>query len=140
MVKEYLRELIDKWKVYRLLKRHGCKTLEQYNILYDPLINRKAFTVSKFYHGYPYTIRIPFSLYTGDWHEGIEQLSRWCQRYCKEKWRHDWHRVDTVFTLGSGIGITDHINCGIGGADVIYFAFVCQKDYNWFILSHNLND
>ena len=131
-----IQELVDKWKVHRLLKKSGCKTIEQYNRNNDPLIDRRSNSISRFYHGYPYVARIPFSLYTGDWHEGIESLTRWCEKNCKEKWRHDWHRVHYMHSIkGMSIEVSDEIN-DIGGVDLMYFAFVCHKDYNWFLLSH----
>jgi hypothetical protein len=134
-----IQEIIDKWKVRRLLKKSGCNSLAQYNRMHDPLINRRANTITYFYHGYPYVVRIPYSLYTGDWHDGIESLTRWCEKHCKEKWRHDWHRVYCTLLNGTISEITDDLN-DMGGSDFMYFAFLCQKDYNWFILSHNLND
>lgn len=123
-----IRELIDKWKLHRLLKQSGCKTIEEYNYNHDPNINKKATTVPEYYHGYPYYVRIPDSIFNKQdiGFDPIYVLNKWCNEHCKDKWRRDWHSVDTEYDIINDIGGTHHI----------YYAFTSQKDYSWFILSN----
>lgn len=126
---------LREYKLNRFLKKHGCETIEEYNHNFDPDINKGASTVDTFYFNYPYIVKIPNTYALSDFYIGIHILTLWCKHYCKQKWRHDWHRVNTTYQWWDD-KYHSEIN-GIAGEDNIYFAFQSEKDYNWFILSHN---
>jgi len=136
MVISYVKKLIDKWKVFRILKKFCYNTINDYNRTVDPLINRRSNTIKEFYHGYPYIAIVYMSK---NYNLSVDQLGDWCKLHCKNRWRTDWHRSFRSWgdTGSSVVDVYDEINA-LTGIDFMVFAFVNEKDYNWFILSHNI--
>jgi len=135
-----IQALIEKWKswkLHHLLRTSGCETIEQYNHIYDPDINRRATTIPRFYFNYPYVVKIPEVYAESDFYIGVDILTQWCKQHCKGKWRHDWHRIlyPDYWMEIDGYNIND-----IGGSDFVFFAFQSDRDYNWFILNHKFNE
>lgn len=133
-----IEQLKKRWKGYkekRFLETHGCKTWREYERRYDKDIGPMARWAHTFYHGYPYV----YPLDPEGWrdmgmhgvipyHDTVEQMVEWCEQNCKGKWRNDWQR-----------GFWDHqgnyeLN-GIGGGDIMFFAFKEEGDYVWFTLT-----
>lgn len=133
----YLKNKIKTLQDKMFLKRHGCKTWEQYNYIYDPDINLSAIQVGDYYHGYKsikcidnpqhiaYHCEIAFS--------GISVLSQWCDNNCVDKYRFDFLRVRRV---GNSTDEKEewHIN-GIGDVDYIFVAFKNPMDCTMFTLT-----
>lgn len=121
----------------RFLKAHGCQTWKEYERCYDPDIGTLAKHTNSFYHGYPYVFPFDPSGYrdygfAGVWpyHELSDKMIECCEQNCKGKWRNDWHR-----------GFWDHQGNfefnGVGGTDLMFFAFKEESDYVWFRLRWN---
>jgi len=59
--------------------------------------------------------------------DSVDKMIEWCEQNCQGKWRNDWHR-----------GFWDHQGNfefnGIGGGDIMFFAFKEETDYVWFKL------
>lgn len=131
-------------KNQRFLKKHGCRTWEQYNHAYDPDIIRNATLISQYYHGYPYLHyfeEAPSAIY-GDWRIWYQNMRDWCEKNCEDKYREDIHRVirekglihneynDTMIWSDT----EDFSMNDIGGWDVLFFAFKSKQDLVWFKL------
>jgi hypothetical protein len=138
---DMIKSLKERWKGYkekRFLENYGCETWREYELKYDPDIGFRARWAHTFYHGYPHLIPIdPQGLcdygFHGvhHYHDLVEKMIEWCEQNCQGKWRNDWHR-----------GFWDHqgnyevyeLN-GIGGGDIMFFAFKEESDYIWFKLT-----
>lgn len=132
-----IEQLKQRWKGYkekRFLETHGCKTWREYERRYDKDIGPVARWAHTFYHGYPYIfpldpqgLRDYGMLGVMPYHDLVDQMVEWCEKNCKGKWRNDWHR-----------GFWDHQGNyefnGIGGGDIMFFAFKEESDYVWFTL------
>lgn len=129
-----LPAFIKKWEDKRFLDKHGCVTWEQYNYYYDPDISKRANSLNKYYIGYAHTFIHPSDGYQDyglagvlPFHEQLAQMVEWCKENCKGKWRHDWHRGFREY-------YGDFTFNGIGGEDVVAFAFQDDKDAMMFKL------
>lgn len=132
-----IEELKKRWKGYkekRFLETHGCKTWREYERRYDKDIGPMARWAHTFYHGYPYIfpldpdgLRDYGMLGVLPYIDATEKMQEWCEQNCTGKWRNDWHR-----------GFWDHQGNyefnGIGGGDIMFFAFKEESDYVWFTL------
>jgi len=130
-----------RWKDKLFLKRHGCKNWAEYNYRFDPDINKWAQTTKTFYMNYPYIYVFKdatseaFSGYP-DWTDGYENLKQWCNSNCVGKWRSDIHRVlpSNFFTDPHNVDSSEDYSMNdIGGYDFIFFAFMEDADYIWFV-------
>ncbi len=128
-----------KWKDNLFLKRHGCKNWAEYNDRFDPDINKWAYTTNAYYMNYPYVY--VFKNFTSDafieyhdWADAYHSLKDWCNSNCVGKWRSDMHRVlpNNFFTDPHNAAI-DHTMNDIGGYDFVFFAFMDDADYIWFV-------
>ena len=136
-----IKQLKERWKGYkekRFLENYGCQTWREYERKYDPDVGFRARWAHTFYHGYPHLVPIePQGLRDYGmvgvlpYHDLCEKMMEWCEQNCQGKWRNDWHR-----------GFWDHqgnyevyeLN-GIGGGDMMFFAFKEDADYIWFKLT-----
>lgn len=136
-----IKQLKERWKGYkekRFLENYGCATWREYERKYDPDIGFRARWAHTFYHGYPHIFPLdPQGLrdygFSGvhPYHDLCDKMMEWCEQNCQGKWRNDWHR-----------GFWDHqgnyevyeLN-GIGGGDIMFFAFKEEADYIWFKLT-----
>lgn len=126
-----INQLKERWKGYkekRFLETHGCKTWREYERKYDKDVGPMARWAHTYYHGYPYIFPLnPDRSVIRGYHERTEQMVIWCENNCQGKWRNDWHR-----------GFWDHQDNfefnGIGGGDLMFFAFKEESDYVWFAL------
>lgn len=130
-------KLKERWKAHKernFLAAHGCVSWREYELKHDSDVAVMARNVRNFYHGYDYVFPIePQGLkdfgFLGvmPYHDQIKAMEEWCSQNCKGKWRNDWHR-----------GFWDHQGNyefnGIGGGDLIFFAFKEESDYMWFKL------
>lgn len=131
-----IEQLKKRWKGYkekRFLETHGCKTWREYERRYDKDIGPMARWAHTFYHGYPYIypldpdgFRDYGMLGVLPYIDATEKMQEWCEQNCKGKWRNDWHR-------GFWAQGNYEFN-GIGGGDVMFFAFKEESDYVWFTL------
>jgi len=137
-----IQQLKERWKGYkekRFLEahgcKHGCKTWRQYERRYDSDVSYMARSAHTYYHGYSHLFPLdPQGLrnygFTGihPYHDLCEKMMEWCEQNCQGKWRNDWH-----------CGFWDqHGNFefnGIGGGDIMFFAFKEESDYIWFRLT-----
>lgn len=56
-------------------------------------------------------------------------MAKWCEANCRDKWRHDWHRIiEDVWEEG------EWEENGIGGMDAMCFAFKDSREYTMFLL------
>lgn len=129
------------WKDKLFLKRHGCANWAEYNHRFDPDINKWANTTKAYYMNYPYVYVIKdstseaFSGYS-DWSDGYHNLKEWCKSNCVGKWRTDIHRVlpNNYFTDPYNADNPDDYTINdIGGYDFIFFSFMEDSDYIWFV-------
>ena len=132
---EQLKQRYKDHNERRFLKAHGCKTWAEYQRRYDPDIGPLARWAHTFYHGYPHIFPLDPDGYR-DLHfhgvypylDAVDKMTEWCEQNCCGKWRNDWHR-----------GFWDqHGNYefnGIGGGDIMFFAFKEESDYVWFRLT-----
>lgn len=132
-----IEQLKKRWRGYkekRFLETHGCKTWREYERRYDKDIGPMARWAHTFYHGYPYIfpldpdgLRDYGMLGVLPYIDATEKMQEWCEQNCTGKWRNDWHR-----------GFWDHQGNyefnGIGGGDIMFFAFKEESDYVWFTL------
>ena len=132
-----IQQLKERWKGYkekRFLENYGCKTWREYERKYDPDVGFRARCAHTFYHGYPYVFPLIPDGYRDLVFHGVhpyvdatEKMQEWCEQNCQGKWRNDWHR-----------GFWDPQGCfefnGIGGSDIMFFAFKEESDYVWFKL------
>jgi hypothetical protein len=118
------------WRLSCFLKKHGCDTLEQYNLRYDPRIDYAASIVTNFYHGYPFVYCFQDHRHdVYDWNiaeTGINVIEDWCRNNFCSQYRMDFHRV--IFVNGQA-----NI-CELGGSDYIFFACSNATDYSHFLL------
>jgi hypothetical protein len=133
-----IKELKARWKGYKekkFLETHGCKTWREYERKHDPDVGYIARWAHTFYHGYPCILPIePQGLrdygFSGvhPYHDLVDKMMEWCDQNCKGKWRNDWQR-----------GFWDQQGNfefnGIGGADIMFFAFKEESDFMWFTLT-----
>jgi hypothetical protein len=124
------------WKDQRFLNKHGCENWKQYFHTFDPDINRNAYRVRAFYANYNYyhTFKdgaiAPFQDHT-DWLNTYKEVQAWCDTNCKGKWRTDIHRViPDPSPVHNG---PDYFLNDITGWDFIFFAFMDDADYIWFV-------
>jgi hypothetical protein len=132
-----IEQLKKRWKGYkekRFLETHGCKTWREYERRYDKDIGPMARWAHTFYHGYPYIfpldpqgLRDYGMLGVMPYHDLVDQMMEWCEQNCQGKWRNDWHR-------GFWDGHGNYELNGIGGGDIMFFAFKEEADYVWFTL------
>jgi len=127
---------IHNWQERRFLRKHGCRSWNQYHRVYDPDYSAKATTLRDFYHGYPYWH--VFDNYnhfcyklTGDYGPGgliygFHHMDVWCDDNTKHKFRIDGLRLFKNQNEW-------HIN-EISGEDRMVFAFKDERDYAWFML------
>lgn len=131
---DQLKQRWKGWREKRFLETHGCKTWREYERRYDKDIGPMARWAHTFYHGYPYIfpldpqgLRDYGMLGVLPYHDLVDQMMEWCEQNCQGKWRNDWHR-----------GFWDHQGNyefnGIGGGDIMFFAFKEESDYVWFTL------
>lgn len=121
-----IKSLISKyneWKFLRTVKKAGYTSVKQYKRQHDPRINRRAYTVTEWYSGYEYYVKVSHP----DLYVRSNEIILWCEEYCTGEWRWDW------------IPISDYNNeteviDGIFGDSYIFFAFRKTSDYNWFNL------
>lgn len=132
-----IQQLKERWKGYKernFLEAHGCKTWREYERSYDNDVGYLARYAHTFYHGYPYVFPLePEGLRdyglqgVCSYHDQVENMMAWCEKNCQGKWRNDWHR-----------GFWDHQGNfefnGIGGGDIMFFAFKDSKDFVGFRL------
>ena len=133
-----IKSLKQRWKGYRekrFLENYGCETWREYERKYDLDVGPHARWAHTYYHGYPQVVPIDPQKFI-DWvrggrypyHDLVDKMTEWCEQNCQGKWRNDWHR-----------GFWDaHGNYefnGIGGGDVMFFAFKEESDYVWFMLT-----
>lgn len=133
-----IQDLKARWKGHKekkFLETHGCRTWREYERKYDPDIGPMARWAHTFYHGYPHIFPLDPDGYRDLHFHGVypyldaaEKMMIWCEQNCRGKWRNDWHR-----------GFWDHTGNyefnGIGGGDVMFFAFKEESDFVWFRLT-----
>ena len=130
---------IKHWRDQRFLKKHGCKTWEQYNRQYDPDYNIRASRVVDFYHGYKYWLPIEnhnhLAYYWEVHSDGMYVLNEWCKENFQGKFRFDFLRVhkQTPYGLNGPEDSEWWIN-ELGGSDYIFFACQEEQDLLWFSL------
>lgn len=132
-----IEQLKKRWKGYkekRFLETHGCKTWREYERRYDKDIGPMARWAHTFYHGYPYVFPLDPDGYRDLHYHGVypyvdaaDKMQEWCEQNCQGKWRNDWHRG---FWDQQG----NYEFNGIGGGDIMFFAFKEESDYVWFTL------
>ena len=131
-----IQKLKERWKGYkekRFLDTHGCKTWSEYEHRYDVDVGYMARWAHTYYHGYPHIWPLEPHGFNYGMHgvwpylDSVDKMIEWCERNCQGKWRNDWHR-----------GFWDHQGNfefnGIGGGDIMFFAFKEETDYVWFKL------
>lgn len=131
-----IQQLKERWKGRKernFLGSHGCISWREYERKYDPDVGYMARWAHSFYHGYDYIfplesrgiVDLEFS--PRAYHTLVDQMTEWCEKNCAGKWRNDWHR-----------GFWDHQGNfefnGIGGTDLMFFAFKESKDFVAFRL------
>ena len=135
---DMIKQLKERWKGYkekRFLENYGCDTWREYELKYDPDVGFRARWAHTFYHGYPYIVPLDPEglrdygmLGVLPYHDLVDQMTEWCEQNCTGKWRNDWHRGfwDTQGNYEFN---------GIGGGDIMFFAFKEDADYMWFKLT-----
>ena len=133
-----IQQLKDRWKGHkerRFLESNGCKTWYEYERKFDPDFSAGARYVVNAYHGYPHIYQV--TDYAIKWKmvrpaaisfSKIHDVIAWCNQNCQGKWRNDWHRVILDTTC-----MRYEID-GIGGSDIMFFAFKEESDFIWFKL------
>ena len=135
---ELIQKLKNRYHGYkekRFLETHGCKTWREYERRYDSDVGYLARCSQAFYYGYPHVFALDPDGYRDltafgihPYFESIEKMTKWCEENCTGKWRNDWHR-----------GFWNHHDHfefnGIGGTDIMFFAFKEERDYIWFTLT-----
>lgn len=130
---DQLKQRWKGWREKRFLETHGCKTWREYERRYDPDIGPMARCAHTFYHGYDHLFPLEphglkdYGLLVLPYHDLIEKMVEWCEQNCQGKWRNDWHRG---FWDQQG----NYEFNGIGGGDLMFFAFKEEADYVWFML------
>lgn len=129
-----LLDRFQRWKDKRFLRKQGFDNWEQYHRHHDPRLNKRAPSIKRFYHGYPYVHAFtnvnsdPWIAY-GDWLTGLSHIKDWCKDHCKGAWRYDIHRVmDTAYPPSKDWNFNEF------GGDYLFFAFENEKDFVWFSL------
>lgn len=135
---DIIKKLKERYKGYKekkFLEAHGCKTWNEYERRYDSDVGHIARWAHTFYHGYPYVFPLEPDGYKDLHYHGVYpyldavvQMTEWCQKNCKGKWRNDWHRGfwDTQGNFEFN---------AISGSDLMFFAFKEESDYVWFRLT-----
>ena len=131
-----VKNKICSWREERFLRKHGCRSWDQYYKVYDPDYNARASKLQDFYHGYPYWhVFDNYSHYCynliGDYGPGglmygFRRMQVWCDTNIKHRFRMDGLRLFRIQNEW-------HIN-EIGGEDKMVFAFKDERDYAWFML------
>jgi hypothetical protein len=128
-----LRTKIKTWRDNRFLKRHGCSNWKDYNYKYDTDVCKHATRLNDYYVGYPFVHCFEnrkHIVYEWDVHiDGIWWISQWCDKYCKGKYRFDFHRAIKYPSTANQWEINE-----MGGGDYIFVAFKEERDYTWFML------
>lgn len=126
---EWLKLRWRGFKEKRFLESYGCKTWREYERKYDNDFCAWGRKIKQIYHGYPHVIVYPSDEFIPVWKENLcEEMIKWCEINCTQKWRNDWQRV--LFDQWSN----DWIENGIGGADKMFFAFKSEQDAVMFLL------
>jgi hypothetical protein len=134
-----VRKSYQAWQERRFLKKHGCKSREQYDRRHDPDINNISTRIRDYYHGYNYVYcfeNTETSIY--DWdlgYSGLGEVELWCQSNLSSKYRFDFHRVYKQTGIGSdGSTESEWVINEIGGGDYIFFACKDPEDFVIFRL------
>lgn len=137
------------WKDQRFLTKHGCNNWKEYYYKFDIDVNKYASNIKEYYGNYSYTYvfkNYSHPVYLGDAYKndltdpsGYAIIKNWCEDNCRGKWRSDIHRVlpENFFSGNPLLDIEDDDNWmlnDIGGYDFIFFAFMDETDYIWFIM------
>jgi len=125
-----LNKYLD-WRDTRFLKKQGYINWKQYFHDMDPDINKRTSTTKDFYGNYNYVYVI--KEYAAN---DIVDMQDWCENNCVGKWRMDSHRVlpNNYFTQPNEVDDThNYIFNDIGGWDFMFFAFMDDTDYVWFV-------
>lgn len=127
------------WKENRFLKKHGCKTREEYDRYYDPDHVPRATQIKNFYQGYKHIhcfdnhssdiYKIIYDYGPGGYRDGFDDVYDWCKEHLQGKWRYDCHRVINCPATAWQWEINE-----IGGHDIWFFAFQDDEDYFIFKL------
>lgn len=111
---------LKEWKIKRMVYHSGFSSYESYIKYTDSDIHLSSTTIDGFYHGYRFIIVPNHSC-------PYDPIFEWCEVNCKDKWRHDWHKVDDSFNIDDFFG-----------GDLKFFAFKSYTDYIWFKLTWNI--
>ncbi len=126
---KYYRE----WSERRFLKRHGCKTREEYDRKYDPDVAHRATRIKNFYQGYPYVYCFEdhkHDIYFWDLgYDGVYVTNQWCKENLKGKYRFDFHRTSRAPSTANEWEVNE-----LGGGDHIFFACQDPQDFTLFAL------
>lgn len=134
-----LKKIYKDYKDRAFLKKHGCKTWEQYHREFDPDYNYRATRIKDYYHGYPHVYcfeNLNHQIYYTDTSTAIRNLvtiEEWCKKNLKGKFRFDFHRVFKTNRYSDTLETEWEIN-EIGGGDFIFFACKDKTDYLLFLL------
>ena len=124
-----LVKTIKDWQHHEFLRKNGCKTQAEYDRRYDPDFEPRADTSRNIYKGYKHCWPYQNEKHVYfEYHMACEEMIKWCKQNCKDKWRHDWHRV--IYDQYR----KDWCQNGIGGSDFVFFAFKSSSDYTMFLL------
>lgn len=92
MIKRFFK-WFGHWQHKRYLKKMGW-TQQQYERQTDPDCNRLGHDIrDDYYHGYPYVMIYdsagPWNNRFGNWTTGVNQMNKWCDENCTDRWRDD---------------------------------------------------
>ena len=131
MILDFVRSKYQHWVDKRFLKKHHCRSWEQYNHIYDPRINREAENLVDYYVGYTAIVHARYAIVSNllSWHDPLGaspyELTNWCKEHCKDEFRLDHIRgsfINSKFVMS-----TDSIHNALQTAEY-FMAFNSEKD------------
>lgn len=133
-----LKQKYKEFKDRRFLKKHYCKTWEEYNYRHDPDVSYREYVVKHYYRGYQYvyaaeredhySYKLLYDYGPGGTRYGFQDIADWCKLQCKGKYRADW-----LNSYKNDFFDEWQIN-DIAGQYRMFFAFQNQSDFVNFLM------
>jgi hypothetical protein len=134
MILSFIRSRYKRWVDKRYLKKHHCRSWEQYNHVYDEGRNVKADNLTDYYCGYNAIVHVRWAIVSNlpSWHDPLMpqpyELVNWCKEHCTDDFRLDDIKgkfINSRFVISHLSEFVPHWNAI---PTEVFIAFKSEKD------------
>jgi hypothetical protein len=131
MILSFIRSRYKRWVDKRYLKKHHCRSWEQYNHVYDEGRNVNADNLTDYYCGYNAIVHVRWAIVVNlpSWHDpfggGYYELTNWCKEHCTDDFRLD--DIAGKF-INSKYVMADTLLSNSVISNQVFIAFKSEKD------------